>query len=71
MSRSCNNNDNDDDDDDDDDTNTIITRHRASTEHSLTFRVRTMLSYCEVEGSLLVGWLKFNVTFQHKYDGYT
>jgi len=29
-----------------------------------------MLSYCEVEASLLVGWLKFNVTFQHKYDGY-
>jgi len=25
------------------------TRHRASTEHSLTFRVRTMLSYREVE----------------------
>ena len=32
------------------------TRHRASTEHSLTFRVRIMLSYREVEASLLVGW---------------
>jgi len=34
-----------------------------------------MLSHCEVDrgGKLvgwLVGWLKFNVTFQHKYDGY-
>jgi len=27
-------------------------RHTASTEHSLTFRVRTMLSYREVEASL-------------------
>jgi len=51
-------------------------RHRASTEHSLTFRVRTMLSYREVEASLLVGcqwlvplvaWLEFNIPFQHKY----
>jgi len=24
--------------------------------HSLTFRIRTMLSYCEVEASWLVGW---------------
>jgi len=32
------------------------TRHRASTEHSLTFHIRTMLSYCEAEASLLVGW---------------
>jgi len=29
-----------------------------------------MLSYREVEASLLVGWLEFNVSFQHKYDGY-
>jgi len=43
------------------------TRHRASTEHSLTFRVRTMLSHREVEASLLFGWLEFNVPFQHKY----
>jgi len=34
----------------------LITRHTASTEHSLTFRVRNMLSYREVEASLLVGW---------------
>jgi len=33
------------------------TRHRASTEHLLTFCIRTMLSYCELEASLLVGWL--------------
>jgi len=33
------------------------TRHTASTEHSLTFRVRTMLSFREVQASLLVGWL--------------
>jgi len=26
-----------------------------------------MLSYREVEASLLVGWLEFNVFFQHKY----
>jgi len=26
-----------------------------------------MLSYRDVEASLLVGWLEFNVTFQHKY----
>jgi len=26
-----------------------------------------MLSYREVEANLLVGWLKFNVAFQHKY----
>jgi len=48
-----------------------ITRHRATTKHSLTFRVRTMLSYREVETSLLVGWLvgclEFNLPFQHKY----
>ena len=38
--------------------NAVKTRHRASTSmYSLTFRVRTMLSYCEVEASLLVGWL--------------
>ena len=55
------------------------TRHRASTELLLTFRVRTMFSYREVEASLLVGWLvgwmdgwmvswlEFNVTFQHNY----
>ena len=35
---------------------TKATRHSASTEHSLTFRVRAMLSYPEVEASLLVGW---------------
>jgi len=46
-----------------------ISTHRASTEHSLTLRVRTMLSYREVEASLLVGWLKFDVIFQHKYGG--
>jgi len=35
----------------------IITRHRASTEHSLTFRVRTTLSHREVEARWrLVGW---------------
>jgi len=33
------------------------TRHIASTEHLLTFRVRTMLSYRELKASLLVGWL--------------
>jgi len=45
----------------------IITRHRASTEHLLTFRIHTMLLYHEVEASLLVGWLagclEFNVPF--------
>ena len=36
----------------------IKTRHRASTEHSLTFRVRTMLSYRDSrDGGKLVGWL--------------
>jgi len=34
------------------------TRHKASTEHSVTFRVRTVFSYREVdEASLFVGWL--------------
>ena len=28
-----------------------------------------MLLYGEVEASLLVGWLKFDVIFQHKYGG--
>jgi len=32
------------------------TRHRANTEHSLAFRIRAMLSYREVEASLLLGW---------------
>jgi len=32
------------------------TRRRASTEHLLTFRVCTMLSYREVKASLLVDW---------------
>jgi len=32
-----------------------ITRHRVSPEHSLSFCIRTMLSYHEVEASLLVG----------------
>jgi len=47
--------------------NTAYTRHRTSTEHSLTFRVRIILSYREVEASLLVGRLEFRVSFQHKY----
>jgi len=34
----------------------VVTRHGASTEHSLTFRVRIRLSYRKVEASLLVGW---------------
>jgi len=51
--------------------NSTTTRHTASTEYSLTFRVRTMLSYREVKASLLVlvDWLEINVSFQHKYDG--
>ena len=34
----------------------VLTSHIASTENSLTFRVRTMSLYREVEASLFVGW---------------
>jgi len=27
-----------------------------------------MLSYSEMEASLMVGWLEFNVAFQHNYS---
>ena len=47
---------------------TKLTRHRGSTEHSLTFRVRSS-HYVVISrgGGKLVGLLEFNVPFQHKY----
>jgi len=50
---------------------TSETRHRASTQHSLTLRVRTMLSYREVEAVfVLKTYDKFQLTNQPTLVGW-